>query len=202
MIRIMKKILILIFGLLIMIPACYPQIEEIKEKSDKKHKEENEADTDTKGKTNSLDTDDEEDEEDEFESEDYKFLTELFGTLFSGVGKALYKHHKIMVKDRDIYKNAFCFEPVVEGGYKSGQNLYIMQPNISGTWGIFSSDLRLNYMDKPNTSNYSTIDWQILQLNFMWTPKFSTKIGSGIFFENYNDEVYNEHSMFVTWDMQ
>ncbi len=65
---------------------------------------------------------------------------------------------------------------------------YIMNPRVRGTWGIFSTDFRTNYMYEESIDgdlDLATYDWQIIQLNFINTKNVIVRAGTGFMRENY-----------------
>lgn len=65
---------------------------------------------------------------------------------------------------------------------------YVFNPRVRGTWGIFSTDFRTNYLVEQTINGNSdllTYDWQILQLNFINTRNVIVRAGTGFMKENY-----------------
>lgn len=69
---------------------------------------------------------------------------------------------------------------------------YTFNPRIRGNWGIFSSDFRVNYLFEQTIdggSDLTTIDWQILQLNFVNTKHVIVRAGAGYMQEQFADHL-------------
>jgi hypothetical protein len=69
---------------------------------------------------------------------------------------------------------------------------YIFNPRVRGTWGILSSDFRTNYMVEQTiegNADLTTIDWQIVQLNFVNTRNVIARAGAGFMQENFGDHM-------------
>lgn len=67
---------------------------------------------------------------------------------------------------------------------------YIIHPRIRGTWGIFSSDFRMNYIleeDVDGMKLLRTTDWQVIQLNIVAERGFSAWMGVGYLQEDFGD---------------
>jgi hypothetical protein len=65
---------------------------------------------------------------------------------------------------------------------------YLSNPRIRGTWGLFSTDFRINYLleeKATGTEDLTSIDWQILQLNLVTTRHVIGRIGGGLMKENF-----------------
>lgn len=69
---------------------------------------------------------------------------------------------------------------------------YIFNPRLRGNWGILSSDFRVNYLLEQTVngnSDLTTIDWQIVQLNFVNTKNVIVRAGAGFMQEQYADHL-------------
>lgn len=65
---------------------------------------------------------------------------------------------------------------------------YLVNPRIRGNWGLFSSDFRVNYLLEETvngTTDLSSIDWQIVQLNIVTTRNVVGRLGAGFMKENF-----------------
>ena len=65
---------------------------------------------------------------------------------------------------------------------------YLFNPRIRGNWGLFSTDFRINYLIQETTSgtsDLSSLDWQILQLNILTTRNVIGRVGGGFMQENF-----------------
>jgi hypothetical protein len=72
----------------------------------------------------------------------------------------------------------------------------IALPRVRGTWGIFSTDVRMNFLaeiDSLSGDVYKTTDWQILQLNVVATADGMLRLGTGIMYEEFTRRSFPEH---------
>ncbi|MBX7127392.1 MAG: hypothetical protein K1X47_16980 [Cyclobacteriaceae bacterium] len=74
---------------------------------------------------------------------------------------------------------------------------YLALPRIRGNWGLFSTDVRYNYLLQDNGgswSDLSTVDWQILELNLVTTRSVTGRIGAGVLRER-----FGANQSFLEW---
>lgn len=85
---------------------------------------------------------------------------------------------------------------------------YVFNPRIRGTYGIFSTDFRLNYLLEESidgNKDLITYDWQCIQLNFINHKNVVARIGTGVMFEGFGyKKAFSESSistnfMFDKW---
>jgi hypothetical protein len=73
---------------------------------------------------------------------------------------------------------------------------YVFQPRVRGNWGIFFTDLRMNYMLEEKIgrpADLRTDDWQVLGLNIVNTRMVTARISTGIMHEAFGDgNVFSE----------
>jgi hypothetical protein len=65
---------------------------------------------------------------------------------------------------------------------------YLYNPRVRGNWGLFSTDLRINYLLQETingTDDLISFDWQILQLNIITTRNVIGRVGGGFMKENF-----------------
>jgi hypothetical protein len=70
---------------------------------------------------------------------------------------------------------------------------YIINPRIRGTWGLFSTDFRINYLieeDIDGIKHIRTNDWQVLELNIVTHKNVNWYVGTGFLYEAFNDGAY------------
>jgi hypothetical protein len=68
---------------------------------------------------------------------------------------------------------------------------YVVNPRVRGTFGIFSTDFRVNYLLEESISGKKdliTYDWQFVQLNFINHKNVVARIGSGVMLEGFGDK--------------
>ncbi|MEN9522155.1 MAG: hypothetical protein RL065_532 [Bacteroidota bacterium] len=72
---------------------------------------------------------------------------------------------------------------------------FIAQPQICGTWGLLSSSIRYYAAVDKSGDLYNTLDWQLLELNFVQTQNFDLKIGTGFMKELFSNRAYWENTL-------
>mgnify|MGYP006289508011 CR=1 FL=1 len=193
----MKRIFLILLLSLLAAAAGNGQIEDIKEKSEeqeeKKDKNEDEDKDNKKGKgrTYSCNNGDKDDCTDECATSCAETFFELG---FEIVTKTLVEHHTSLMENRDLFPEALSFEVLPQAGFSPEYAGWNITPRIRATWGVFSTDGRYTFMH-DSTGNLHLWDWQILQLNLNWNTRFRTRIGTGIFYNKYVGEAFNEHSL-------
>ncbi len=83
------------------------------------------------------------------------------------------------------------FEGRMLGGYGPLENVALIQPQVRGNWGLFSTQLRYNRIF-DNTGVLSTWDWQIVQFNFLNHEAIRWVVGLGLSHEIEFDDTYFE----------
>ncbi len=74
----------------------------------------------------------------------------------------------------------------------------LLMPSLKLRGGLFSTSVRVfsnTEHDFNSNNNYSTINWQILQLNVAVKRKINVAIGTGIMYETYSKMVFNEFGL-------
>lgn len=109
----------------------------------------------------------------------------VFNFLFSGIGEVQsFKLHK----DKQLYPSMVSLDVMFQGGVKPS-SYYLFWPRIRGSWGLFGSDFRMNYLieeDAEGWKHIRTNDWQILQLNLVTSRFFTFRLGTGFMQEAFN----------------
>lgn len=104
--------------------------------------------------------------------------------------------YKLHDDNKQRYPSMVSIEAMVPGGYKS-KDTYLFWPRIRASWGLFSTDFRMNYLIEKNDggSGYKqlhTNDWQILQLNITTSRFITFRVGAGLMTEAFNS--FNQYS--------
>ena len=116
--------------------------------------------------------------------------------LFSAFVQLLKTHHDSLMADRWKDPTVLSFDVMPHFGYSPDKNYADFLGRIRGTWGVLSSDLRINYLTEyiNNSADiYKTLEWQVLDLNFMFTDNFNFRIGTGIMYDYYLEKSFNQH---------
>ncbi len=90
---------------------------------------------------------------------------------------------------REINPRIVSFEAFAQAAIQPS-NYYLVQPRLRGNWGLFSTDLRFNWLieqDINGNKELSTIDWQLVQFNIVTTKSVTGRIGFGSMYENFGD---------------
>lgn len=116
------------------------------------------------------------------------------------------QHHKYLMDSRDSDPAILSFDIMPHVAYSPTDEYINYLPRIRGTWGVLSTDVRFNYLTEyqgVSSGIYQTIEWQILELNFVAQQVVNFRIGSGLLYENFRGEdeygdalpkeTYNEH---------
>jgi hypothetical protein len=115
-----------------------------------------------------------------------------FDVFFSVAFQALIEHHAYLLKSRDIDPTVVSLDIQPHFAYGPDNDYINFLPRIRGTWGVFSTDFRLNYLAEYKdytASLFKIAEWQVLQINITPVPEFSLRFGSGAYFENFTDSV-------------
>ena len=110
---------------------------------------------------------------------------------------AMITHHYYLLENADDYPIAFSADYMPHFAFNS-DNQYTMFQRIRGTYGVFSTDLRLNYLaefSNMTVKSYSTLDWQIIQFSMYPSPNTNIRFGTGLMHDNYSNLTFNEHSL-------
>jgi hypothetical protein len=106
----------------------------------------------------------------------------MFGNMVAWQQHTLEKH--------PFQKQLISLDAWAQGGGQAS-GYYIVNPRIRATWGLFSTDYRMNYLleeDFSGVKMISTSDWQILQLNVVTAKDLTVRIGGGVIRERYEGE--------------
>lgn len=128
---------------------------------------------------------------------DHSFAGDLAGDLFinfmfAGVVKA---QQQRLGQKRDI-PTTVSLDLLLQGAAQPSA-YYILQPRIRGTWALFSTDFRINYLieeDIEGPRHIRTNDWQALQLNLLNTRHVLLRLGGGVM-----QEAFGQDQSFPEW---
>jgi len=119
-----------------------------------------------------------------------------FQFVFSEFIQLLYSHHVSLMDSRETNPTVLSLDVMPHLGFSPDNKYVDYLGRLRGTWGVLSTDVRLNYLTEYknfSTSNYKTIDWQILSLNFMFSDNFNFRVGTGIMYDDFIDKSFNQH---------
>ncbi len=127
------------------------------------------------------------------------FLVELFAQLFTevifgGIYSGVYAAQYGQLVNADIEDWRVSGEFKMSGGLNIGNVNFFDSQMIRGNWGLFSTQLRrMNVNDV--SGGFTTIDWQILQLNLINLKNVRWLVGAGF---SHETEVDQTHFEFAT----
>lgn len=124
---------------------------------------------------------------------DVSFAIDVFYFSFQGLSQ--WQRHTLA--KRDSIPSLVSFDASFQAAMQPS-SYYVLNPRIRGNWGLFSTDLRLNYLIEEAVEgpiHLRTTDWQIVQLNVVTTPHVNFRIGGGIMYEAYG--YYDAHPEFT-----
>lgn len=166
----------LIIALSLLLPcASFAQVDEIKKESSKNSEEKGERSSSSSSNSGSSGS-----------GFGAAVFVELMRVSFGGM--ALWQTHRLEKRPTD--PTIFSLDLMMQGAIQPS-TYYVLQPRIRGTWGLFSTDFRFNYLIEESiegTKHIRTDDWQILQLNIFNTKNFTGRFGGGILHENYSGD--------------
>lgn len=106
------------------------------------------------------------------------------------------KLHKSIMGKRNEIPEVVSLELMPHFGFAAPSSSLII-PRIRGNWGLISTDFRFsNMMDFGRADSidfYNTLDWQILEFNFVVTNPVTFRAGTGIMKEYYSSKTFIEH---------
>lgn len=187
----MKKTFVIFILLSILISGAIAQVDSIKSHSDNN----NPKSTSTDGKTNTGGC-----------------LSDACGLACSeGCGWAIQnavigalKLHGTYLKKRKEIPEVVSLELMPHIGYAEPSSSLFL-PRFRGNWGLFSTDLRfsnmIEYGTLDGTDFYNTLDWQVIEFNFVITKPVIFRLGTGIMHEFYSSSTFIEHflGLDVNW---
>jgi len=189
----MKKKLLIIIICLFSISNTFGQIDDIRKQADRKKENAN-------NNNNSSNDRNQSNGGDGSPCIDLCFETCTNAVIATMVEAMLEKHVDIM-NNRTTYPAALSLEIMPHAAYgvyfaDASNNTYVnFLPRIRGNWGIFSTDLRLNYLatyKDYKADVFKTLEWNILMLNIMPDDNFKLSFGGGLLYEYYTKSSYNE----------
>ncbi len=111
----------------------------------------------------------------------------LFIDVFYFSVQGIAQWQRMTLAKRDSIPSLFSFEGSLQTAMQPS-SYYIVHPRIRGNWGLFSTDLRINYLIEESVEgpiHLRTTDWQIIQLNMITTPRVNFNVGFGMMYEAY-----------------
>ncbi len=107
--------------------------------------------------------------------------------LFQGIGAA----HMHMLDRRFDEPWIVSLESQLTSAIDPSTGTVSFTPSVRGNWGLFSTQLRTNRLF-DGTGTLQTLDWQILQLNFMSQEHVNLRYGVGISYEFVTEQAHFE----------
>jgi hypothetical protein len=111
-----------------------------------------------------------------------------------------FKLHSNYLKKRKEIPEVVSLELMPHIGYATPSSTLAL-PRFRGNWGLFSTDFRFSnmteYGTKDGTDFYNTIDWQVLEFNFVITKPVIVRLGIGLMHEFYSSSTFMENFLGV-----
>lgn len=126
-----------------------------------------------------------------------ELMIQVVGEIILLPLKALYLGQADQLFFANVDDWRISFEGRMLGGYDPLQNVTLLQPQVRGNWGLFSTQLRYNRIF-DNTGVLSTLDWQIIQFNFLNHKAVRWVVGLGLSKEIEIDQSHFEGSSSLT----
>lgn len=120
-------------------------------------------------------------------------------TAMNGMVRGMFRYNrKIMDRKPDVPR-VISLDVIPQAGIGlNSTNTWIIMPRVRGNLGFFSTDFRF-YNRLESGTNYidtwKTLEWQILQFNLIQNRYANLRVGSGIYVENFEGVVFNEHTI-------
>lgn len=114
-------------------------------------------------------------------------FTGLLDVTFSGIFHA--QQNQLLNKDIEDWRTGVEFG--INGGLNFNEVNFFNSQSIRGNYGLFSTQFR-RFDVNDVSGSFTTLDWQILQLNLINQEKVRWVIGSGISHETEIDQTHFE----------
>ncbi|MFH0866400.1 MAG: hypothetical protein V1904_09395 [Bacteroidota bacterium] len=190
----MKKTFIVYILLLIFISGAVAQVDEIKEASNKNDSlKSNVPDGKTNGDDGCLS-----------DACGAACASGCFDWVLEYAIFGIVKLHQFQLEKRNEIPEVVSLELMPHFGYAEPSSSMLL-PRIRGNWGLFSTDFRFSNMTEYGTADgtdfLNTIDWQILEFNFVVTKPVIVRLGTGLMYEFHNSNTFMEHFLGIdgTW---
>ncbi len=118
-----------------------------------------------------------------------------FDIFFSQIGMAMVDHHRYLLDNRESNPLDFSIDLYPNALYMLENEVWGIQPRVRGTFGIFSTDYRMDLLVENNFNTIQKFEswhWQILVFNFSPVEEFNFRFGNGIFRDNTDDLSFYE----------
>lgn len=105
------------------------------------------------------------------------------------IGSGIVEWQRYKLDKKQVNPSIISLEVLMQAATQPS-SYYVFNPRIRGTWGLFSTDYRINYLVEEDINGYkdlTTLDWQILQLNIITTRNVIGRVGFGLMAENFGD---------------
>lgn len=105
------------------------------------------------------------------------------------IGSGIVEWQRYKLDKKQVNPSIISLEVLMQAAMQPS-SYYVFNPRIRGTWGLFSTDYRINYLVEEDINGYkdlATLDWQILQLNLITTRNVIGRVGFGMMAENFGD---------------
>ncbi len=172
------KIFAILFLSLFFFSPVFAQVDDIKDKSKNNREKQN-------------------DESENLNSSNSSSFGDVCAEIFVEVAFALlYDQHLQQIANKANDPTAFSLDVMPHFAFSPDDNYFNFLPRIRGTWGVLSTDFRMNYLldfDEGAAETFRTIEWQVLQFNIVPVEEFTLRFSTGLMYEEFTGNLYNEH---------
>jgi len=182
----MKKYIIIFLLTIFQMSISYGQIDDIKKKGNEHNNQTNPGNNDTNTDNN--------DSESCF-SPCFNFCVSS-SCIF--IGSILDEWHKNILDNKAEDPTIVSLEVMPQVGLNNDLMTYHIMPRIRGTWGLYSTDFRYNFIveNSPGKLQFlRSLNWVIAEMNLISINEFNLRVGTGWFAHETTDNTffhYNE----------
>ena len=117
----------------------------------------------------------------------------------NGIFRGMFRYNRRIMDKKPNVRRVISLDVIPEVGIGlNSDNTFLIMPRVRGNLGLFSTDFRfynrlesgVDYID-----TWKTLEWQILQFNLIQNRYANFRVGSGIYVENFEGIVFNEHTI-------
>ena len=121
------------------------------------------------------------------------------GMMLNGMFRGFWQYNRRIMDKKPEVPRVISLDVMVHGGLGlNTNNTYVVMARVRGNLGFFSTDFRFFNRYENGVGfidSWKTLEWQILQLNLVQGKYANLRIGSGIYVQNFDNRVFNEHTL-------
>ncbi|HBS86363.1 MAG: hypothetical protein A2W91_19305 [Bacteroidetes bacterium GWF2_38_335] len=108
---------------------------------------------------------------------------------------ALVIHHEDLMDSREELPMVLSADIMPHFSFSPPNGSFSMMPRVRGSWGVLSTDLKMNYLNEFHdfsAESQMTIHWQMVVST--WIEKQANiRFGTGLLYDHFEAVSYNEH---------